>query len=156
MARNQSNSKSTNTNRTTRGNSSRSTGSQDSMMSHWGDTAKDRPIATAAAVAGAVGAGVFLWSKRNSISGQISRLSDQITDWKDSMQSGSSDSREVALTDGPNESSAIEASRATKRKSNSKSSANGGRTSGRGTTGQSDITGQNMSAGRASSSTVSY
>lgn len=154
MARNQSNT--TNTTRTTRGSNSRSTGSQESMMSHWGDTAKDRPLATAAAVAGAVGAGVFLWSKRNSISGQISRLSDQITDWKDSMQSGGSDSRELALTDGPNESSAIEASRATKRKSTAKSSANGGRTSGRATTGQSDITGQNMNAGRASSSTVSY
>ena len=44
----------------------------------WMDIARDRPIAAAAAAAGAVGAGVFLWSKRNQISDQLSNLSDQI------------------------------------------------------------------------------
>jgi hypothetical protein len=34
-------------------------------------TARDNPLATAAAVGGAVAAGVFLWSRRNQISEQI-------------------------------------------------------------------------------------
>ena len=56
--------------------------------SSWMDTARDRPIAAAATAAAAVGAGVFLWSKRNQISEQISNLSDQISDWTESMRSG--------------------------------------------------------------------
>jgi hypothetical protein len=51
----------------------------------WVDTAKDRPMATAAAAAAAVGAGVFLWSRRNQITDQISHLSDQISDWRSGM-----------------------------------------------------------------------
>ena len=50
-------------------------------------TARERPFAAAAAVGGAVAAGVFLWSKRNEISDQISNLSDQISDWREGMQS---------------------------------------------------------------------
>ena len=46
------------------------------------DTARDNPLATAAAVGGAVAAGVFLWSRRNQISEQISQLSDQIGEWR--------------------------------------------------------------------------
>lgn len=53
----------------------------------WMDTVKDRPIAAAATAAAAVGAGVFLWSKRNQISEQISNLSDQISDWSQNMRS---------------------------------------------------------------------
>jgi hypothetical protein len=85
-------------------------------MSQWGETAKDNPLKTAAVAAGAVAAGVFLWSKRNEISNQISELSDQIADWTNEMRngSGSSNSRDLALTGGPNESSAIESSRATR------------------------------------------
>jgi hypothetical protein len=99
------------------------------MMSHWGETAKEKPFTTAAAAAGAVAAGVFLWSKRNQISDQISRLSDQITDWADDMRSGNSTSRELAMTEGPNESSAIEASRATaSRRGTGTGSSRGGRT----------------------------
>ena len=52
-------------------------------------TARDNPIATAAAVGGAVAAGVFLWSRRNQISDQISNLADQISEWR---EGGSSDS----------------------------------------------------------------
>jgi hypothetical protein len=37
--------------------------------------------------AAAVGAGVFLWSRRNQISDQIGQLGDQISDWRDSMGS---------------------------------------------------------------------
>ena len=95
-----------------RSNRSRSRSADEPLMSHWADSAKERPLTTAAAAAGAVAAGVFLWSKRNQISDQISRLSDQITDWTKDMRSGNS-SRELALTEGPNESAAIESSRAT-------------------------------------------
>ena len=52
-------------------------------------TARDNPIATAAAVGGAVAAGVFLWSRRNQISDQISNLADQISEWR---EGGGSDS----------------------------------------------------------------
>ena len=55
--------------------------------SGWIDTARDRPIAAAATAAAAVGAGVFLWSKRNQISEQLSNLSDQISDWTGTMRS---------------------------------------------------------------------
>jgi hypothetical protein len=54
-------------------------------------SARENPIATAAAVGGAVAAGVFLWSRRNEISEQIGNLSDQISEWREGMQSGSSD-----------------------------------------------------------------
>ena len=59
--------------------------------SGWMDTAKERPMATAAAAAAAVGAGVFLWSRRNQISEQISSLSEQFTDWTSSQQYSGSD-----------------------------------------------------------------
>jgi hypothetical protein len=57
----------------------------------WMDTARERPFAAAATAAAAVGAGVFLWSRRNQISDQISNLSDQLGEWTSNMQSGSSD-----------------------------------------------------------------
>ena len=125
-----------------RSNSNRSKNSSRSdqpLMSHWTDTAKDKPFTTAAAAAGAVAAGVFLWSKRNQISGQISRLSDQVSDFAEDFRSGRS-SRELALTEGPNESSAIESSRATvsrrgtgtsKRGTGSRTTARARRTTGR-------------------------
>jgi hypothetical protein len=46
-------------------------------------TARDNPVATAAAVGGAVAAGVFLWSRRNQISDQIGNVAEQIGDWRD-------------------------------------------------------------------------
>ena len=61
----------------------------------WMDAAKDRPMTTAAAAAAAVGAGVFLWSKRNQISEQLSNLSDQISDWTESMRSNPQDEFEA-------------------------------------------------------------
>lgn len=106
-----------------RGRSS-SRGSDQPLMNNWSDTARERPMATAAAAAGAVAAGVFLWSRRNQISDQINRLSDQITGWAEDMRSGSS-SRELAMTEGPNESSAIESSR--------KTASRGGKSSSRAT-----------------------
>ena len=61
--------------------------------SGWMDTARERPIAAAATAAAAVGAGVFLWSRRNQISDQLSNLSDQISDWTENMRSGSEQGR---------------------------------------------------------------
>ena len=49
--------------------------------------ARNNPLATAAAVGGAVAAGVFLWSRRNQVSDQIGNLSDQISGWRDSLTS---------------------------------------------------------------------
>ena len=51
-------------------------------------SARDNPLATAAAVGGAVAAGVFLWSRRNQISDQISSLSNQISEWREGLSSG--------------------------------------------------------------------
>jgi hypothetical protein len=50
--------------------------------------ARENPLAAAAAVGGAVAAGVFLWSRRNQISDQIGNLSDQISEWRDGFDSG--------------------------------------------------------------------
>ena len=49
----------------------------------WLDSARERPFTAAAAVGGAVAAGVFLWSKRNQISDQIAGLSEQISEWRE-------------------------------------------------------------------------
>lgn len=80
--------------------------------SDWMDGVRERPMASAAAAAAAVGAGVFLWSKRNQISDQIGRLSDQISDWTEE-RGWSGSSREMAMSDLPSESSAADSSRST-------------------------------------------
>jgi len=113
------------------------------------ETAKDHPFATAAAVAGAVGAGVYLWSKRHQVSNQVNeisrtanemsrRASQKASDWLDQMKSrdSGSSSRALMKTKGPNESDAIESSRATGSKSRK--------------------TNANMNAGRAGAASVSY
>src|ERR1700755_2725067 len=51
-------------------------------------TARENPFAAAATIGGAVAAGVFLWSRRNQISDQISDISDQISDWREGWNSG--------------------------------------------------------------------
>lgn len=123
-----------NSNRSRNSSGRNSRSSNEPMMSHWADTARDHPLTTAAAAAGAAAAGVFLWSRRNQISDQISRLGDQISDWTENMHSGSS-GRELAMTAGPNESGAIESSRATGaragRSNGSGSTAKARRTAGR-------------------------
>ena len=125
--------------RSNRNRSSR--GSDQPLMRQWTESARDHPMTTAAAAAGAAAAGVFLWSKRNQISDQISHLSHQISDFAEDFRSGSS-SRELALTEGPNESAAIEASRATgaRRSSGSKSRSTGSRSTAkaRRTTGRAE------------------
>jgi hypothetical protein len=51
------------------------------------DYARERPATAAVAAAAAVGAGVFLWSRRSQISEQLSGLSDQIGQWSEKMNS---------------------------------------------------------------------
>jgi hypothetical protein len=58
------------------------------------DMARDRPMATAAVAAAAVGAGVFLWSRRNQISDQLNDLSNQIREWSQTFPS--TDDTEIA------------------------------------------------------------
>ena len=53
------------------------------QYSGWMSSARENPMTAAAAVGGAVAAGVFLWSRRNQISDQIASLSDQISDWRE-------------------------------------------------------------------------
>ena len=50
-------------------------------------SAREHPFTAAAAVGGAVAAGVFLWSRRNQISDQIGSLSDQMREWREGLGS---------------------------------------------------------------------
>ena len=52
------------------------------------DMARERPLAAATAAVGAAAAGLLLWSKRTQISDQLSNLSDQVSEWSQSMRSG--------------------------------------------------------------------
>ena len=58
------------------GNRGRST-SRSSRSAGFLDVAREAPLATAAAAAGAVAAGVFLWSKRSQISDQFNNLTER-------------------------------------------------------------------------------
>lgn len=75
---------------TTRNNSPDGRNQYSGIMS----SARDNPLATAAAVGGAVAAGIFLWSRRNQISDQIEYLVHQISEWREGME---------ANWDGPSE-----------------------------------------------------
>ena len=70
---------------------------------NWVDAAKDRPMTAAAAAAAAVGAGVFLWSRRNQISDQLGHMSGQINDWSENMrkQQGSSSTQTGGYSESP-------------------------------------------------------
>jgi hypothetical protein len=70
-----------------RGSRSNSSNSRDRSNGGVVEAARDNPIKAAVTAAAAVGAGVFLWSRRNQISDQIGQLGDQISDWRDSMGS---------------------------------------------------------------------
>ena len=132
-----------------RGRNNNSSG-RNQYSNDWMDAVRERPMTTAAAAAAAVGAGVFLWSKRNQIGDQISRLSEQVTDWADEMRSGSgSDSHDLAMTAGPNESSAIESARATVSRS-SRSTGRSNRATG------TRSAGQNMNAGRSNTEATTH
>ena len=51
------------------------------------DMARERPVAAAVTAAGAVAAGVFLWSRRSQISEQLSNISDQLGEWNENRSS---------------------------------------------------------------------
>ena len=63
-------------------------------------TARENPVMAAAAVGGAVAAGVFLWSRRNQISDQIGNLSDQISEWREGMSSSDDESLDTGCEQG--------------------------------------------------------
>ncbi len=117
--------------------------------SGWKAPAKDSPMKTAAAAAAAVGAGVFLWSRRTEISGQINRLSDQITDWADDMRSNmpSRSDGEMAMADDSMGSSAIGSSRSTGSRAGRSTSSRTRRSSESASSGQSSTTGAGMNSG---------
>jgi hypothetical protein len=115
--------------------------------SDWMDSVRDRPMASAAAAAAAVGAGVFLWSKRNQISEQISRLGDQISDWSEE-RGWAGNSGETA-TAGARDSTATETSGSSPSRSGRTTSGKSARAS-RSTQSQSASSGQAMNAGSAS------
>ena len=70
------------------------------QYSSWTDSARERPFAAAATAAAAVGAGVFLWSRRNQISEQISGLADQISEWREGMSSSTMGSQDSGASEG--------------------------------------------------------
>jgi hypothetical protein len=43
------------------------------------------PLGKAAAIGGAVAAGIFLWKRRDQISEQLSTIAEQIGEWRDGM-----------------------------------------------------------------------
>ena len=51
---------------------------QPSASGGWTEAARQRPVATAAAVGGAVAAGAFLWSQRDRIGSQIGQWSEKM------------------------------------------------------------------------------
>jgi hypothetical protein len=108
--------------------------------SDWMGTVRDRPVTTAAAAAGAVAAGVFLWSRRNEISDQIGRLSDQITDWAEDMRANRS-SNEFELAEGSDDTTTTGSSGTAGRKSaSSRTGTTASRNNGSPATSQSNQT----------------
>lgn len=81
-----------------RGRNNNPTG-RNQYSNDWMDAVKERPVAAAAVAAASVGAGVFLWSKRNALSEQMSNLSSQISDWTQSMRSSEDEDFETAGAD---------------------------------------------------------
>src|SRR4051794_40676206 len=82
-ARNQATSRAGNARRSTRNNNPTGRNQHSGVMG----TARDNPLATAVALGGAVAAGVFLWSRRNRVSDQIGTLTDQVSEWTESVRS---------------------------------------------------------------------
>ena len=103
------------------------------------EMARERPMAAAAVAAGTAAAGLFLWSRRNQISDQISNLSDQLSDWSSNMRS-SSDNGELEMADGGTGASMNRGTQSRSGNSRSRSSATSGST---GSTAQSGSSGNN-------------
>ena len=128
-----------------RGSRNNNPSGRNQYSSDWMGSVRERPMASAAAAAAAVGAGVFLWSKRNQISEQISRLSDQITDWSEERGWSGSNS-EMAMAGGMDESSSTGAG-STSSRSGRSSSAKSPSSTSRSARGQPRSSGQTMNAG---------
>ena len=122
--------------------------------SDWMDTVKDRPIAAAAVAAASVGAGVFLWSKRNQISTQLSNLSDQISDWTGNMRSSDENELETAGAGSSSTSSGTTGSTSsrTSRSTGSRPTSTTSRSRARTARGMSETGGGNASLGRQTGS----
>ena len=137
-----------------RGGRNNNPSGRNQYSSDWMDSVRERPMASAAAAAAAVGAGVFLWSKRNQISEQISRLSDQISDWSEERGWTGSNS-EMAMAGGMDETSSDST-----RTSSSRSGRSTSGTSGSGTTrsarSQTRSSGQTMNAGPGGGQDVTH
>ena len=82
-----------------RGSKNNNPTGRNQYSSDWMGTVRDRPMASAAAAAAADRPGVFQSSKRNQISDQISRLSDQMSDWSEQRGWTGSNS-EMEMADG--------------------------------------------------------
>ena len=130
-----------------RGRRNNNPSGRNQYSSDWMDSVRERPMASAAAAAAAVGAGVFLWSKRNQISEQISRLSDQISDWSDE-RGWTGNSGEMAMAGGMDETSSTGSSGTNSSRSGRSTSGRSG-TSGTSRSGrsQSRSGGETMNAG---------
>jgi hypothetical protein len=111
--------------------------------SDWMSTVKERPIAAAAVAAASVGAGVFLWSKRNALSEQMSNLSSQISDWTESMRSSGSEDEYEMSDSSPSGAATGTSSSRTSRSTGSRSTSTRGKTS----SGMSETGGGNASLG---------
>lgn len=109
----------------------------------WMSTVKERPIAAAAVAAASVGAGVFLWSKRNALSEQMSNLSSQISDWTESMRSSSEDEEFEMADSSPSGAATGSTSSRTSRSTGSRPTA----TRGSSKRGMSETGGGNSSLG---------
>lgn len=120
-----------------RGRNNNTTG-RNQYRSDWMSTVKERPMTAAAVAAASVGAGVFLWSKRNQISEQLSNLSDQISNWTESMRSGDVE-EELETSGAATGSTSSRTSRSTGSRSTS--------TQGKSSRGMSETGGGNASLG---------
>ena len=150
-----------NSNSNRRGSRNNNPEGHNQYTNSWLNSARDRPIAAAATAAAAVGAGVFLWSRRSTISNQISNLSDQITDWKDNMRSSDSEAEYEMAGSGDIGTAANASGAATGATSSRTSRSTGSRStstragSNRSTRGMSETGGGNASLGAHSGTTGS-
>jgi len=127
-----------------RGRNNNPTG-RNQYSSDWMDTVRERPIAAAAVAAASVGAGVFLWSKRNALSEQMSNLSSQISDWTESLRSNGGE--EFEMTDSsPSGAATGSTSSRTSRSTGSRATSTRGK-SPRSNRGMSETGGGNASLG---------
>ena len=122
------------------------------------DMARERPMTAALGAAAAVGAGVFLWSRRNQISDQISNLSDQIGEWREGFgASGSEEWDDTAglTSTGSTGSSNNMGTASRNRRTSGMSETGGGNSSLGASSGGSGTTGSASGRGRARSNATS-